>query len=217
MPPVAFREAVIIGTFGVVGRSAWDCAPFGCLRQGIDPSLFELILNSPEQRIYVVEWGTMSRTIHTRFVWLACLAIAVAGCHSANAPPPDVKAIDITPTAAVAAAVDQPAKPTLEPTPVVAMKAAAPRTFSPPFPDRTDLFQPPKRAEGAQHRSESTDGLVELKGFVDVGEPHVVLSIDGAIAPLPVGGEKYGVQVISIKPPSVVLQRGRSRWTASLE
>ena len=58
---------------------------------------------------------------------------------------------------------------------------------------------------------------VELKGFVNVDEPRVVLSIDGVIAPIPEGGEKYGVQVISIQPPSVVLQRGRSRWTATLE
>jgi hypothetical protein len=44
-----------------------------------------------------------------------------------------------------------------------------------------------------------------------------VLSIDGVISPVGEGGEKYGVQVISIQPPSVVLQRGRSRWTATLE
>jgi hypothetical protein len=44
-----------------------------------------------------------------------------------------------------------------------------------------------------------------------------VLAIDGVISPIPEGGEKFGVQVISINPPHVVLQRGRSRWTASLE
>jgi len=99
----------------------------------------------------------------------------------------------------------------------VVAQSPAPRPFVPPFPDRTDLFQPPKRTQGTQHRSETSEGLVELKGFVNVDEPRVVLSIDGAIAPLPEGGEKYGVQVISIKPPTVVLQRGRNRWTASLE
>jgi len=54
-----------------------------------------------------------------------------------------------------------------------------------------------------------------LKGFVNVDEPRVVLSIDGVISPIPEGGEKYGVQVISIQPPKAVLQRGRSRWTAT--
>lgn len=67
------------------------------------------------------------------------------------------------------------------------------------------------------HRGDNTEELVELKGFVNVDGPRVVLSIDGVVAPLAEGGEKYGVQVISIHPPSVVLQRGRSRWTATLE
>ena len=45
----------------------------------------------------------------------------------------------------------------------------------------------------------------------------MILSIDGNLSPVPEGGETYGVQVISIQPPKVVLQRGRSRWTATLD
>jgi hypothetical protein len=104
-----------------------------------------------------------------------------------------------------------------KPTPSVEAQASAPRTYNPPFPNRVDLFEPPERSESTQHRGDSTEELVELKGFVNVDEPRVVLSIDGVIAPLPEGGKKYGVEVISIQPPSVVLQRGRSRWTATLE
>jgi hypothetical protein len=91
------------------------------------------------------------------------------------------------------------------------------KQFTPPFPDRTDLFEPPHKSAGVVRRDEEHGATVELKGFVNVNGPEVVLSIDGVISPIPEGGEKYGVQVISIKPPTVVLQRGRSRWTASLE
>lgn len=90
-------------------------------------------------------------------------------------------------------------------------------TFQPPFPDRQDMFSPPKRAQSASRRTDETGEAIELKGFVNVDGPQVVLAIDGVISPIPEGGEKYGVHVISIKPPSVVLQRGRNRWTATLE
>jgi hypothetical protein len=90
--------------------------------------------------------------------------------------------------------------------------------FDPPFPARTELFAPPRGAgQGTVRRDEEHGETIELKGFVDVNGPQVVLAIDGVISPIPEGGEKYGVQVISINPPQVVLQRGRSRWTASLE
>jgi hypothetical protein len=79
------------------------------------------------------------------------------------------------------------------------------------------LFEPPKRAKGTVRRNEELGESVELKGFVNVDRPRVVLSIDGVISSLEEGGEKYGVQVISIQPPTVVLQRGRDRWPATLE
>jgi hypothetical protein len=79
------------------------------------------------------------------------------------------------------------------------------------------MFEPPKRAEGTVRRDEEHGTEVELKGFINVDRPRVVLSIDGVISPIAEGDEKYGVEVISIQPPSVVLQRGRSRWTATLE
>ena len=87
--------------------------------------------------------------------------------------------------------------------------------FVPPFPER-DLFLPPKRAQSTVRRDDAGE-TVELKGFVHVDQPKVVLAIDGVISPIAEGGEKYGVHVISIQPPSVVLQRGRNRWTATLE
>ena len=90
-------------------------------------------------------------------------------------------------------------------------------TFTPPFPDRLELFEAPKRAQGPVKRDDEHGETVELKGFFNVDQPRVILSIDGVVLPVAGGGEKHGVQVISIQPPSVVLQRGRNRWTATLE
>jgi hypothetical protein len=146
-------------------------------------------------------------------VWIACASLAVAGCSSAAAPPEVAKAATESAPAKKATTAKKPAKPAQS----GGLLATTERKFSPPFPQRQDLFQPPKRVATTQQRGESSEELVELKGFVNVGEPRVVLSIDGVVAPLPVGAEKYGVQVISIDPPSVVLQRGRNRWTASLD
>jgi hypothetical protein len=88
--------------------------------------------------------------------------------------------------------------------------------YTPPFPERVEFFEPPKRAQSTVRQDEHGES-VELQGFVNVDEPRVVLSIDGVVSPLPEGGEKYGVKVIAIQPPSVVLERGRSRWKATLE
>jgi hypothetical protein len=96
-------------------------------------------------------------------------------------------------------------------------QAVANQQFTPPFPERLDLFEPPKRAQGAIRRQDESGDTVELKGFINVNGQRVVLSIGGVIAALAEGEEKYGVQVKSIAPPSVVLQRGPSRWTATLQ
>ena len=61
------------------------------------------------------------------------------------------------------------------------------------------------------------EGSVELLGFVNVDDHRVVLSINGAVYPVAVGESQLGVEVISIQPPAVVLQRGRLRWQATLE
>jgi len=88
--------------------------------------------------------------------------------------------------------------------------------YEPPYPTRRDKFIPPK--VGLAPRS-NDDGVaaVQLKGLVNVGEPRAVLDIEGATTLLAVGSEKYGVRVISIDDLKVTLERGRTRWTASLE
>jgi hypothetical protein len=149
--------------------------------------------------------------------WLAILGAALLGCQSSGdlASLPD--AVEPTSPATLA---NNPSKPApdqgaAETHREPARLAAA--QFVPPFPDRLELFEPPKRAQSTVRRDDEGGETVELKGFVNVDKPRVVLLIDGVIAPIPEGGEKYGVQVISIQPPNAVLQRGRSRWTATLE
>ena len=149
--------------------------------------------------------------------------LALTGCGSSEEDPlteaTPVQAVAALP--AVAAGTQKTdAKPATAATPDLAVtsESIAPKhEFTPPFPERLELFQPPQRAQSMARRDDEHGETVELKGFVDVGEPRVVLSIDGVVSSLPQGGEKYGVQVISIEPPTVVLQRGRNRWPATLE
>jgi hypothetical protein len=151
--------------------------------------------------------------------WLLCVGMAVVGCNRSD----DETFVETAPTAAPAQATTAEAvRPAVNPTSLRESKKAEEKIapiaqFVPPFPERLELFEPPKRAQGNIRRDDEDGETVELKGFIHVDEAKVVLSIDGVIAPVPEGGEKYGVQVISIQPPSVVLQRGRNRWTATLE
>jgi len=90
--------------------------------------------------------------------------------------------------------------------------------YEPPFPDRTDLFKVPKRkGRGVANTPEGIEKSVELLGFVNVTSPQVVLSVDGMVTPLQVGSIIAEIEVISIQPPAVVLQRGRQRWQETLE
>jgi hypothetical protein len=85
-----------------------------------------------------------------------------------------------------------------------------------PFPERADLFVPPKDVPTSVS-GPFAESDVQLRGLVDVGEPQAILDIEGAIALVAVGREKFGVKVVSIEKHQVVLQRGPSRWTASLD
>ena len=89
--------------------------------------------------------------------------------------------------------------------------------YRPPFPDRQDLFSPKQKKRVARRGDRESGEDVVLKGFANVDGQKVVLAIDGRITPLAAGAEVYGVKVISINPPEAVLQRGRSRWTATLQ
>ncbi len=145
------------------------------------------------------------------------ICVAAIGCSSSEeVPTAAVPAIEES----VAVVANADAASSLVRTPDLAEPQPVQTTaveFTPPFPERLELFDPPKRAQSAVRRDDDRSETVELKGFIHVDQPRAVLSIDGVISLVPEGGEKYGVHVRSIQPPSVVLQRGRDRWTATLE
>jgi hypothetical protein len=162
----------------------------------------------------------MNYQIAIRWCCLLCLSGAQVGCQSSESIEPvsdESPAVTAAPTTDTPAGEQSPADIKTESSKEPRTPAATVAQFTPPFPDRTELFEPPKRAASSVRRDDEHGESVELKGFINVDEPRAVLSIDGVISPVAEGGERYGVQVISIQPPSVVLQRGRSRWTATLE
>jgi len=147
-----------------------------------------------------------------RCTWFAVIGLMLAGCQSAE----ESAVVDVAPAVEATAVAKAPVSAPRPATPI-ALPSAPVAEFHPPFPNRTELFVPPRGGQSTVRRDDEHGETVELKGFLDVNGPQVVVAIDGVLAPIPVGGEKYGVQVISINPPQAVLQRGRSRWTASLE
>ena len=155
-----------------------------------------------------------------RHAYLPLSLAVVVGCQSAEDKLTAPAAASANPTPALVVAQTSakqnsaaPRQPDLANPKVTSAKVVE---FKPPFPERADLFEAPKRASTVR-RDDEHGQTVELKGFVNAGEPSAVLSIDGVLSSVPEGGEKYGVQVIAIQPPKAVLQRGRSRWTATLE
>jgi hypothetical protein len=88
--------------------------------------------------------------------------------------------------------------------------------YEPPYPDRVDLFLAPKR-EGRKSTDGGQEDVVELLGFVNVDSQQAVLMINGMVYSVSEGDTQFGVEVISIQPPAIVLQRGRQRWQASLD
>lgn len=161
---------------------------------------------------------------------LACFALLI-GCAepadtSAAPPPVTAAAAQAPPTPVVPVAIEStvPAKAPsggdleVAPTSGEATEENLPvADYKPPFPDRKDLFTPPKRQGGVQFKNGESEQSVVLMGFVRVDEPLAVLSVNGEVISIAEGAKQYGIEVISIHPPTVVLQRGRQRWQASLE
>lgn len=153
--------------------------------------------------------------------WVVAALLCGGGCSdpqgktqpvaAANSPPVEGRA---TPEAASAPPVDE--NEAAPPVDAANNQGDAAPQYVPPFPDRIELFVAPRRQRAAQQRDESNES-VELLGFVNVDQPRAVLSIDGQVAPVARGDMKYGIEVISIEPPKVVLQRGRQRWPLSIE
>ena len=66
--------------------------------------------------------------------------------------------------------------------------------YAPPYPNRTNLFEPPHRANRVASSSSGDNAdRVVLMGFANLGTPKVVLEIDGIVTPLADGDEQAGV------------------------
>jgi hypothetical protein len=160
---------------------------------------------------------------HTiKLLALALLGTLCLGCGDSVAPDSNLTAESKAPSAMTPAlpeesveskAAPESEKPAIE-QPTDNQVAS---TYEPPFPDRVDLFRAPKRQGKVLVKSKGhVESSVELLGFVNVDKQRVVLAINGQVAPIAEGGEYSGIEVISIQPPKVVLQRGRQRWQTTL-
>lgn len=163
----------------------------------------------------------MLSRLHSNFCLLLAVAVLMlAGCGESDPAPAasPAKPNPLQAAAAKAKAATEATQKASEPDAGEETVVAAAPAYEPPFPDRVDLFAPPKQgARNARQTTEDTADSVVLMGFANLGEPRALLAINGVVKPLSDGEEAFGVQVISITPPRAVLQRGRSRWTASIE
>jgi hypothetical protein len=147
----------------------------------------------------------------TLIVLVLSTLLILTGCGKSEPAPPASK--PVAATAKPKLATPKPAKPADDNVHDATREAMA--AYVAPYPDRTELFVPPK--EAPKSASVTTEGNVQLRGLVNVDQPQAILDVEGAIALIPVGAEKFGVKVVSIEDRSVTLQRGGTQWTASLE
>ena len=155
---------------------------------------------------------------------VATATLLTSGCGE-QSPPASVESPPPTPLAAAAAraqdlnAATESARVAEEKAPEQATAAVETEVaYEPPFPNREDLFSPPKHMNNvARATGERSAESVVLMGFANLDRPRAVLAIDGIVTPLAHDEEANGVKVIAISPPEAVLQRGRSRWTASIQ
>lgn len=153
---------------------------------------------------------------------LICLALC--SCDMVELPPKTSAVKPATLVATFDNKPNEPAKPETTATATPLSQAEEPAVeepeqvaYEPPYPDRDNLFLAPKRSAKHKNTPGTIEQSVELLGFANVVGPRVILSINGNVVPIAEGGKELGIEVISIQPPAVVLQRDRERWQATLE
>ncbi len=162
-------------------------------------------------------------SLSPRVVCSLVVCVTICGCGTA-----DEQSVSTVKTSAPVASpkpeATKPAKSQAEAIP--SDKAAEPATqpaeethsaaYEPPYPDRENLFLAPKRSVSNKTHG-NLEQSVELLGFANVQGQKVILSINGIVVPMSEGTTQSGIEVISIQPPAVVLQRNRERWQATLD
>jgi hypothetical protein len=100
---------------------------------------------------------------------------------------------------------------------------AAPETavetaeFQPPYPQRQELFKPPRGDEPAAAQAQPRETVIQLKGFAQAGELKAILRIDGHLTALRVGQAVGTLELVSITPPQVTLRQDGRSWVESLK
>lgn len=145
-----------------------------------------------------------------KILFALAAVVVLGGCQSEEPQAEPTAQPAAEPTAEVADPESQQAAPTTRQQVIDRMAK-----YVAPYPDRREWFVPPK--DVPQTNATEGAGNVQLRGLVNVGEPQAILDIEGAVAVVAVGTEKYGVRVVDISGPKVTLQRGGTKWTASIE
>jgi hypothetical protein len=147
---------------------------------------------------------------------MATLLAGVLGCNHNQAVTQLPSELPSRPQQPISGVVSAP-PPQAKAEPIVKMRPQS-VSYQPPFPERVELFVPPVRAAGVvDSDTGAAEDQVVLNGFVNVDQPRAVLVIDGQLATLAVGTQQFGVEVLSISPPSVRLKRGDFEWTDSID
>ena len=85
-----------------------------------------------------------------------------------------------------------------------------------PYPEREDLFLPPKLVDSRRAATSPDDLTLQLKGFANSDQTRALLMINGRLTPLKAGDAHGEIEVLSIVPPQVTLRRGGRTWIESL-
>ena len=100
--------------------------------------------------------------------------------------------------------------------------------FVPPFPERIDLFSPPKvvipvvtkDAEPAEEQTEDvapqTPPALRLLGFVEVEGLKALLTVEGELQVVTIGDSVSGVEIIAVEAPIVTLKHGDNQFQLNL-
>ena len=158
------------------------------------------------------------------------LALLATGCAESpseltteNVPSvPTARRVETSPTdkqPADVAVADSEAVSEKESTKDSTLAGAPPKMYQPPYPERSQLFQSPKvrRSSLAQRGTRRNAQRVQLKGFVNLDGIRAILVVNGETNSMAAGDVSEGIEVISIEPPRVTLQRSRVRWTETLQ
>ncbi len=135
------------------------------------------------------------------------LGLAVPGCGKAPVAKP-----------AAPASGPETASAKVTPVPTTQTESIGIETaeFEPPYPQRLELFQPPRTDEPAAAQAQPRETEVQLKGFAQAGELKALLRIDGQLTALRVGQVVGSLELVSISPPQVTLRRDGRSWVESL-